>query len=223
LEELRRRIVEALDVDLLRDRPAITNIRHITLVERAHPALGRARAAALAEGGAMSEEFILADLSVARKALQEISGRRAPEDLLAHIFSRFCIGKSNSDEQFIRRDRDWGRPRRLRSGARGGAARCARRPLHSVYRHGGAHALQSRDWWDGKGASRARNRCARRSDGPGDRCHGYPVQAAESQPRPGSLVAPRAGRQEGLRALDEGDARRIAERRMADWQGGTHS
>jgi len=93
LEELRRRIVEALDVDLLRDRPAITNIRHITLVERAHQALGRARAAALAEGGAMSEEFILADLSVAREALEEISGRRAPEDLLAHIFSRFCIGK----------------------------------------------------------------------------------------------------------------------------------
>ena len=93
LEELRRRIVAALDVDLLRDRPAITNIRHIALVERAHDALGRARAAALAEGGAMSEEFVLADLSEAREALEEISGRRAPEDLLAHIFSRFCIGK----------------------------------------------------------------------------------------------------------------------------------
>ena len=93
LEELRRRIVAALDVDPLRDRPAITNIRHIALVERAHQALGRARSAALAEGGAMSEEFVLADLSEAREALEEISGRRAPEDLLAHIFSRFCIGK----------------------------------------------------------------------------------------------------------------------------------
>jgi tRNA modification GTPase len=93
LEALRRRIVGALDVDLLRDRPAITNIRHIALVERAHDALGRARAAALAEGGAMSEEFVLADLSDAREALEEISGRRAPEDLLAHIFSRFCVGK----------------------------------------------------------------------------------------------------------------------------------
>jgi len=93
LEELRRRIVAALDVDLLRDRPAITHIRHIALVERAHEALGRARAAALAEGGALSEEFVLADLSEAREALEEISGRRAPEDLLAHIFSRFCIGK----------------------------------------------------------------------------------------------------------------------------------
>ncbi len=82
VEELRRRIVAALDVDPLRDRPAITNIRHIALVERAHQALGRARSAALAEGGAMSEEFVLADLSEAREALEEISGRRAPEDLL---------------------------------------------------------------------------------------------------------------------------------------------
>jgi tRNA modification GTPase len=62
-------------------------------VERAHQALGRARSAAVTEGGAMSEEFVLADLSEAREALEEISGRRAPEDLLAHIFSRFCIGK----------------------------------------------------------------------------------------------------------------------------------
>jgi tRNA modification GTPase len=93
LDALRRRIVEALDVDLLRDRPAITNVRHIALVECAHDALCRARAAALAEGVSMSEEFVLADLSDARAALEEVSGRRAPEDLLEHIFARFCIGK----------------------------------------------------------------------------------------------------------------------------------
>jgi tRNA modification GTPase len=93
LDELRRRIVAALDVDLLRDRPAITNVRHIALVERAQRSLSRARAAALADGGAMSEEFVLADLSDARAALEEISGRRAPGDVLEHIFSKFCIGK----------------------------------------------------------------------------------------------------------------------------------
>jgi tRNA modification GTPase len=93
LDDLRRRIVAALDVDLLRDRPEITNVRHIALVQRAHDALGRARAAALADGGSLSEEFVLADLQDARAALEEISGRRAPEDLLAHIFERFCIGK----------------------------------------------------------------------------------------------------------------------------------
>jgi tRNA modification GTPase len=93
LEDLRRKIVEALDVDLLRDRPAISNVRHIALVERAHRALGRARAAAFAEGVSMPEEFVLADLSDARAALEEVSGRRAPDDLLEHIFSRFCVGK----------------------------------------------------------------------------------------------------------------------------------
>jgi tRNA modification GTPase len=93
LDDLRRRILEALDVDLLRDRPSITNMRHIALVERAHDALVRARAAAGVSGGSMSEEFVLADLSDARAALEEVSGRRASGDLLEHIFARFCVGK----------------------------------------------------------------------------------------------------------------------------------
>ena len=113
LDELRRAIAGALDVDLLRDRPEITNVRHIALVQRAHEALTRARAAALADVPAafassaasassavsasaavsMPEEFVLADLQEARGALEEISGRGAPDELLAHIFSRFCIGK----------------------------------------------------------------------------------------------------------------------------------
>ena len=93
LDELRRRIAIALDVDPLRDRPAMTNVRHIALVERAHAALSRARDASCAEGGALSEEFVLADLSEARAAFEEITGRRAPDNLLEHIFSKFCIGK----------------------------------------------------------------------------------------------------------------------------------
>jgi tRNA modification GTPase len=88
LDVLRAAIVRALDVDLRRDPPAITNVRHLVLVERAHAAMLRAREAAGA-----SEEFVLADLQEARAALEEISGRRATDDLLAHIFSRFCIGK----------------------------------------------------------------------------------------------------------------------------------
>ena len=63
------------------------------MLERAHEALSRARAAAGAGGDALSEEFVLADLQEARAALEEISGRRTPDDVLAHIFSRFCIGK----------------------------------------------------------------------------------------------------------------------------------
>ncbi len=93
LDRLRQLIGAALDVDALRDRPAMTNVRHIALVDRAHDALVRARAAARAEGGSLPEEFVLADLAEARAAFEEISGRRAPDDLLEHIFSKFCIGK----------------------------------------------------------------------------------------------------------------------------------
>src|SRR5207245_6454162 len=86
LDALRRRIAKALDIEPLTDRPEITNIRHIVLVERAHEALVRARAAASPDGDRLSEEFVLADLQQARAALEEVSGRRAHDDLLAHIF-----------------------------------------------------------------------------------------------------------------------------------------
>ena len=93
LDDLRRRIVAALDVDPARDRAAITNVRHLALVERAHSALSRARDGLAQPGGCLPEEFVLADLADARTAFEEVSGRRTSEDLLAHIFSRFCIGK----------------------------------------------------------------------------------------------------------------------------------
>jgi len=93
IELLRRRIVEALDIELTADRPEITNVRHIELVRRAHDALVRARGAALAEGRSLSEEFVLADLQEARAALEEVTGKRASDDVLTHIFERFCIGK----------------------------------------------------------------------------------------------------------------------------------
>ena len=73
--------------------PALTNVRHVALVGRAHEALVRAREAVVAGEGALSEEFVLADLQDARAAFEEVTGRRAAEDVLAHIFSRFCIGK----------------------------------------------------------------------------------------------------------------------------------
>jgi len=93
LKELKRRILEALEIEASNDPPDITNVRHIALVERAHDALCRAHNAALGEGRALPEEFVLADLQEARVALEEIAGRRAPADLIDHIFARFCIGK----------------------------------------------------------------------------------------------------------------------------------
>jgi tRNA modification GTPase len=92
LEKLREGIMSALDVEALSDRPAITNARHIALVEQAEANLVRARDAASAEK-AMPEEFVLADLQNARAALEEGTGKRTSDELLEHIFSRFCIGK----------------------------------------------------------------------------------------------------------------------------------
>jgi tRNA modification GTPase len=91
LTRLRERIAEALDFEPLHDAPEITNVRHSVLVERAHVALQRAHSAVA--HGPLSEEFVLADLQEARAALEEITGKRAPDAVIAHIFERFCIGK----------------------------------------------------------------------------------------------------------------------------------
>ena len=74
----------------IRDTPAISNVRHIDLLGKAEAALRRASEAAAA--GA-SEELVLADLEEARRALEEISGRRTPDAVLERIFEQFCIGK----------------------------------------------------------------------------------------------------------------------------------
>ena len=73
-----------------RDAVMVTNVRHADLLQRALEALERGRDAAAA---GRSEEFVLADLHEARGALEEITGRRAPDAVLTEIFARFCIGK----------------------------------------------------------------------------------------------------------------------------------
>jgi tRNA modification GTPase len=75
---------------VMRDVPAVTNQRHLALLERAHESIARATDA-LAHG--LPEELALADLQEARGSFDEIVGRRTTDDLLRHIFSRFCIGK----------------------------------------------------------------------------------------------------------------------------------
>jgi tRNA modification GTPase len=91
LEELRQRIAAALlERDDLREPPAITNIRHLTLIEEARDAV---RGALHALRAGATEELVLTDLARARDALEQVTGRRAPDDLLRHIFTRFCIGK----------------------------------------------------------------------------------------------------------------------------------
>ncbi len=92
IDELRRAIVRELTgAEPLRDTAAISNARHIALVEEACGHLRAAQAAAAR--GDTPEEFVLVDLQAARARLEEIVGARTTEDVLRHIFERFCIGK----------------------------------------------------------------------------------------------------------------------------------
>jgi tRNA modification GTPase len=94
LDALAEQMVASLGSgDDARDQPRVTNIRHIALLEHTRDALSRARAALQQTGHALPEEFILADLQEAAEHLQEITGKRTTDDLLRHIFERFCIGK----------------------------------------------------------------------------------------------------------------------------------
>ena len=74
-----------------RDAPPLANIRHIALLEQARAHLVAAAEAASRQS--VPEEFVLSDLQAAREKLDEIVGRRTSEDVLRHIFERFCIGK----------------------------------------------------------------------------------------------------------------------------------
>ena len=91
-EDLRRAIVGALTGgESPREAPAISNARHIALIEQARTSLVSAERAA--STGETPEEFVLADLQAGRARLEEIVGTRTSEDLLRHIFEKFCVGK----------------------------------------------------------------------------------------------------------------------------------
>jgi tRNA modification GTPase len=93
LRELRAMIARELGGNISVNCPEITNTRHLDLLERAGQEVGRAVQAVERAAGALSEEFVLADLQEARACLEEITGRRTSADLLEHVFARFCVGK----------------------------------------------------------------------------------------------------------------------------------
>jgi tRNA modification GTPase len=92
IDSLRRAIVYALtEGESLRDSVAVSNVRHVALLERTRTHLIQAQAAAAIDRA--SEEFVLADLHAARASLGEVMGVGTSEDVLRHIFEKFCIGK----------------------------------------------------------------------------------------------------------------------------------
>ena len=90
LGELRTAILTALGMEQGGDLPRITNVRHVTLLGRVDEALTLVLDDLATDA---TEEIVLQGLTAARASVEEISGVRTPEDVLNHIFSRFCIGK----------------------------------------------------------------------------------------------------------------------------------
>ena len=74
-----------------REPPAVTNMRHLSLLADARQSLEHAVDALNA--GVIPEEFLLADLHAARVRFDEVVGARTSDDVLSHIFEKFCIGK----------------------------------------------------------------------------------------------------------------------------------
>lgn len=68
--------------------PAATRLRHRLALAEAAEALGRATAPHAAEPELMAE-----DVRLAARALERLSGRLDPEEVLGRVFSSFCIGK----------------------------------------------------------------------------------------------------------------------------------
>lgn len=90
VDQLRRAITAAIGSAETREPAALSNARHIALLESARARLLRARATAAEQH---PEEFVLAELQEARATLEEIVGTRTSDAILQHIFERFCIGK----------------------------------------------------------------------------------------------------------------------------------
>jgi tRNA modification GTPase len=91
LEAAARSIARAVGAAEESEIPALSNARHVALLERARSGLN----ALLADEGLgqKPEEVVLAELAEVRASLEEVTGERTSEDVLEEIFSRFCVGK----------------------------------------------------------------------------------------------------------------------------------
>lgn len=76
---------------LVTEPPALSNLRHIALLEGARTHVEAALTAV--QRDAVPEEFLLTHLQAARSQFDDVVGRRTSDDVLTRIFSTFCIGK----------------------------------------------------------------------------------------------------------------------------------
>ena len=91
LDDLREAILLQLGASgSLADSGALNNLRQQEAVTASLAALA---GAADANAAALPHEVILLDLHAALRALDSLTGTTTPDDILARIFSTFCIGK----------------------------------------------------------------------------------------------------------------------------------
>lgn len=91
LSALREAIIRELTGrESLRETPALSNARHIRLLDEVRAHLSAAIDAATSS---TPEEFVASDLAAARACFEQVVGTRSDEDVLRHVFERFCIGK----------------------------------------------------------------------------------------------------------------------------------
>jgi len=90
LRELRSTLAEASLGPSHSADALVSNLRHVEALRRVRSCVRRAEA--LVDDGAPFE-LVGVELADATAALGEITGETTPEDVLQHIFDRFCVGK----------------------------------------------------------------------------------------------------------------------------------
>ncbi len=91
LDELEHRILEKTNLQALRgDQVIVSNLRHFQALQETQKALLKVGETLTLQ---LSTEFVASDIRSAIYHLGEITGEISNNDLLEHIFSKFCIGK----------------------------------------------------------------------------------------------------------------------------------
>jgi tRNA modification GTPase len=90
LEELRGALADASLGPAHQESANVTNVRHAEALRKVRANLERVQVLA-AKGSPY--ELVGAELVAATDALGEMTGETTPEEVIRHIFDRFCVGK----------------------------------------------------------------------------------------------------------------------------------
>ena len=91
IEYLKEKLYEAaIGQERVGESPVVSNVRHLEALQKSQESL---EAVLTGMDHRVTSDFIAMDIRRAMHFLGEITGEITTEDLLEHIFSKFCIGK----------------------------------------------------------------------------------------------------------------------------------